>query len=127
VIDGIDHVLLSGPPGCEPEARLFYGGVLGLAEVPKPESLAGRGGCWFSAGAQQLHIGVEEPFNQASKAHPALTTHSIEEVASALEAAGCALRWDDALDGVDRFYVDDPFGNRIEIVGQPGELEAGPD
>jgi catechol 2,3-dioxygenase-like lactoylglutathione lyase family enzyme len=120
VIDGIDHVLLTGPPGCEPEARLFYGDVLGLAELRKPHSLAGRGGCWFAAGTQQLHIGIEEPFSPARKAHPALATRSIEEVASALESAGHSLRWDEALDG-DRFYVDDPFGNRIEI------LAAGPD
>ena len=127
MIDGIDHVMVSGPPGCEDEARLFYGGVLGLTEMPKPDSLAGRGGCWFTAGSQQLHVGIDDRFSPALKAHPALATRSIEEVASALEAADCSLQWDEALGGIERLYVDDPFGNRIEIVGHPGELEAGPD
>jgi len=116
VIQGIDHVLLSGPPGCEDDARLFYGGVLGLGEVEKPAALAGRGGCWFTAGAQQLHIGVEEPFAPARKAHPALATGDVEQVADALEAAGYAVRWDESIGGIDRFFVDDPFGNRLEIV-----------
>ena len=116
MIDGIDHVLVSAPLGCEADARRFYGDTLGLPELPKPDELGGRGGCWFAAGTQQLHVGVEEPFTPARKAHPALAARDVEQVADALEAAGHAVRWDTALDGVDRFFVDDPFGNRLEIV-----------
>ena len=116
---GLDHVQVAAPPGCEADARRFYGGVLGLAELPKPPALAGRGGAWFAVGSgQQLHVGVAEDFAPALKAHPALLVEvgALEAVAERLLEAGCEVRWDDALPGVARFYVDDPWGNRLELM-----------
>jgi len=112
----VDHVQLAMPPGGEAAARAFYAGVLGLEEQPKPPVLAARGGCWFSNGAVTLHLGVEEDFRPARKAHPALVVEDLDGLFRALEAAGCAVRPDDALPGVRRSYTDDPFGNRIELV-----------
>jgi len=114
----LDHVQLAAPPGCEDEARRFYGDLLGLPELPKPESLRARGGVWFAVGAQQLHIGVEEPFSPARKAHPALRVDpdSLDAMADRLRAAGVEPRWDEELPGVRRFYADDPWGNRIELL-----------
>jgi catechol 2,3-dioxygenase-like lactoylglutathione lyase family enzyme len=120
VITGIDHVQVAAPPGCEGDARRFYGSLLGLEEIEKPASLAGRGGAWFALGdsGQQLHVGVEEDFAPARKAHPALVVSlgGLELLAERLVEAGCEVRWDDALAGVARFYVDDPWGNRLELV-----------
>ena len=115
---GLDHVLLAAPPGCEAEARRFYGDLLGLSEVEKPEPLRRRGGVWFTLGAQQLHIGVEAQFSAALKAHPALRVADgrIGELAARLTAAGAEVRWDDELPGARRFYSKDPWGNRIELV-----------
>jgi catechol 2,3-dioxygenase-like lactoylglutathione lyase family enzyme len=120
VIAGIDHVQVAAPPGCEPQARAFYRDLLGMAELEKPAALAARGGCWFAAGAQQLHVGVAEPFTPAAKAHPALRVDTAEELhalADRVAAAGHAVSWDEALPGVERFYVADPFGNRLELLG----------
>lgn len=99
-------------------ARQFYGGLLMLEEVPKPGLLAGRGGVWFRVGAQQLHVGVETPFVPAAKAHPGLRVapHALDEMAARLSAAGIPPVWDDAIPEVRRFYVDDPWGNRIELL-----------
>jgi catechol 2,3-dioxygenase-like lactoylglutathione lyase family enzyme len=120
VIVGLDHVQLAAPPGCEEAARGFYGELLGLREVPKPAPLLARGGVWFElADRRQLHIGVERPFAPALKAHPALTVASraaLQALASELAAAGHEPRWDVDLPGVMRFYVDDPFGNRVELT-----------
>ena len=119
MIGGIDHVQVAAPPGCEEQARVFYGGLLGLPEVAKPQSLAGRGGCWFAVGGQQLHVGVAEPFSPAAKAHPALRVadaQALAELAERLAAGGHPVTWDDALPAVKRFYVADPFGNRLELL-----------
>lgn len=118
-IVGIDHVLLSMPRGAEATARDFYAGVLGLREVPKPPPLDTHGGCWFidpSNPAVSLHLGVEEPFAPARKAHVALLVDDLPELRATLEGAGCELRDDDADIGVRRFYAFDPFGNRLELV-----------
>jgi catechol 2,3-dioxygenase-like lactoylglutathione lyase family enzyme len=114
-ITGIDHVQVAAPLGCEAAARAFYGGLLGLAEVPKPEALAARGGCWFRAGAQELHVGVEESFTPARKAHPGLIADALATLADRLDAAGHEVSFDDAIPGAKRLYVADPFGNRLEI------------
>jgi catechol 2,3-dioxygenase-like lactoylglutathione lyase family enzyme len=115
---GLDHVQLAAPRGCEAEARRFYGDVLGLPEVAKPRSLQGRGGVWFSLGRQQLHVGVEEPFSPARKAHPALRVEpaELDTVAERLASAGSKVAWDDLLPGVRRFYTEDPWGNRVELL-----------
>jgi len=114
-VTGIDHVQVAAPPGCEAEARAFYGSLLGLEELPKPEPLAARGGCWFRAGAQELHVGVEEPFAPARKAHPGLVVNDLEALEARLAAAGVALALDTSLAGVARGHVADPFGNRLEL------------
>jgi catechol 2,3-dioxygenase-like lactoylglutathione lyase family enzyme len=113
---GIDHVQVAAPAGCEATARAFYGDLLGLAEVPKPASLAARGGVWFALGTQALHVGVEEGFRPAGRAHPALTCTDLDELAARLAAAGSPVSWDSEIPGVRRFYTSDPFGNRLEIV-----------
>ena len=113
----IDHVQVAGPPGCEPAARTFYGEILGLREISKPPGLADRGGVWFALGTQELHVGVEQDFRPAHRAHPALTSTSIDELAGRLATAGARVDWNDDIGGVRRFYTADPFGNRLEIVG----------
>jgi len=112
----IDHVQVAAPPGCEAAARSFYGDLLGLSELPKPPALAARGGVWFALGAQAIHVGVEEEFAPARKAHPALSCTDLDALAACLEAAGAPVRWDSDIPAVRRFYTADPFGNRLEIV-----------
>lgn len=115
----LDHVQVAAPPGCEPAAREFYGGLLGLNEVAKPNALAARGGVWFQLGEQQLHIGVEAAFVPATKAHPAIRTADSKQlaaIASRLERAGCPVSWDDGMLGLKRFYATDPWGNRLELM-----------
>jgi catechol 2,3-dioxygenase-like lactoylglutathione lyase family enzyme len=114
-VTGIDHVQVAAPAECEAEARAFYGGLLGLEELPKPEALADRGGCWFRAGAQELHVGVEEPFAPARKAHPGLVVGDLDGLAARLTGAGIEVSWDDAIPGTKRFHAADPFGNRLEF------------
>ena len=112
----LDHVQLAMPPGREAEARAFYAGLLGLPERDKPGVLAARGGCWFALGSVQVHLGVEEGFVPARKAHPAFRVDDLAALAAKLAAAGHPARHDAPLDGRDRLFVDDPFGNRIELV-----------
>jgi catechol 2,3-dioxygenase-like lactoylglutathione lyase family enzyme len=116
-VTGLDHVQVAAPPGCEAEARRFYGELLGLEEIDKPEELRARGGVWFRCGgAQQLHVGVERDFRAATKAHPALAADGLDELAARLAAGGAPVTWDDALPGTRRFYTADPWGNRIELL-----------
>jgi catechol 2,3-dioxygenase-like lactoylglutathione lyase family enzyme len=114
-VTGLDHVQVAAPPGCEAEARAFYGELLGLEELPKPEPLAARGGCWFRAGAQELHVGVEDRFAPARKAHPGLVVADLDALASTLGAHGIDVAYDDTIPGTKRFYAADPFGNRLEF------------
>jgi catechol 2,3-dioxygenase-like lactoylglutathione lyase family enzyme len=109
----IDHVQIAMPVGGEPIAREFYAGVLGLTEVPKPPVMAARGGCWFEAGPVVLHLGAEAAFVPAKKAHPALRLHGLREF---IEAAGLHATWSDEITGTVRCHIDDPFGNRIELI-----------
>lgn len=112
----IDHVQLAMPPGREAEARQFFGELLGLPEQPKPPQLAARGGVWFGEGDFKLHLGVEKDFRPARKAHPALQVRGLAVLAERLRAAGHQLVQDEPLEGYDRFFVHDPFGNRIELL-----------
>ncbi len=114
-IVGYDHVQVALPAGGEAAARNFYGGVLGMTEVPKPAALAVRGGCWFTAGAAVLHLGVEEPFSPARKAHPAFLVDDLDALADRLAAAGAPCTPADEIPGVRRFHTTDPFGNRLEF------------
>lgn len=112
----LDHVQLAMPPEGEAEAERFYAGLLGLERVPKPEALAARGGCWFQRGAVQLHLGAEAGFRPARKAHPALVVSGYDALCAKLRAAGVSVRPSEELPGVRRCHVDDPFGNRIELI-----------
>ncbi|TDL33075.1 glyoxalase [Jeotgalibacillus sp. S-D1] len=113
---GIDHVQLVAPKGHEDKAREFYTGLLGLKEVPKPENLRGRGGCWFSCGMQEIHIGTLEPFAAPKKAHPALVVEGLVELRDRLEKASYTIEEEEPIAGRDRLFVEDPFGNRIEFM-----------
>lgn len=116
MITGIDHVQLAVPAGSEDTARHYYGQVLGMTEIPKPPVLAKRGGCWFTSGGAVLHLGVEEPFAAAKKAHPAFLVTDLDALASALEELGASVtRSDGELPGIRRFHTFDPFGNRLEF------------
>jgi len=112
---GIDHVQVAIPRGGEDDARAFYGDLLGLEEIPKPESIRARGGAWFRAGAQELHLGVEEPFAPARKAHPGLVADDLDAIRARLAAAGVQFEDDAKIAGVDRLFVHDPFDNRLEL------------
>lgn len=116
MLAGIDHVQLAAPPGCEAEARRFFGGLLGLEELEKPEALRARGGVWFRVGAQELHVGVEDPFRPAAKAHPAFLVRAYDEAVKRLREAGAEPVADAAFPGVRRCYLTDPWGNRIELI-----------
>jgi catechol 2,3-dioxygenase-like lactoylglutathione lyase family enzyme len=117
-IVGLDHVQLAMPASREQDARAFYGGVLGLAEITKPSALCDRGGCWFTGRGVVLHLGVEDNFSPARKAHPAFVVADLRAARRDLEAAGVGVIEDDAL-GLRRFFADDPFGNRIEFIEDP--------
>ncbi len=117
----LHHVQIAAPSGCEAEARRFFRDLLGLRELEKPEALRSRGGAWFALdGGGQLHVGVEEPFAPARKAHPAfrLRDRELEELAARLEAAGERVEWDRTLTGVRRVYTADPWGNRLELLAE---------
>ena len=116
---GLDHVQLAAPPGCEVEARRFFGEVLGLRELPKPAEMAKRGGHWFECGAQQIHVGVEKDFRAAKKAHPAIRLKdeaALRALQARLHSAGTSTRDDDEIAESARFFAEDPWGNRLEFV-----------
>ncbi|HEU4734782.1 MAG TPA: VOC family protein [Kofleriaceae bacterium] len=112
----IDHVQLAIPPGGEPEARRFYGEVLGFTEVPKPEAMRARGGLWFQAGPVQIHLGVEADMRPSVKAHPALVVTDLASWLARLAAADCRWQEADEVPGTRRGHTWDPFGNRIELI-----------
>ena len=116
MIQSLHHVQLAMPKGEEDRARAFYVSVLGFHEVEKPEVLRGRGGAWFAAAAVEIHLGVEEKFASARKAHPAFRVASLAEAIKRLSDHGIEFRRDVDLPNIRRIYVDDPFGNRIELL-----------
>ena len=117
MISRLDHVQLAMPPGEEAAVRAFCGGTLGLEEVPKPDTLSGRGGVWFRIpDGGEVHYGVEQDFQPAKKAHPAFTSSRVDELAKKLTDSRYPVIWDDALLPRRRFYTADPSGNRIEIL-----------
>ena len=120
---GIDHVQLAMPSGREAEAQAFYEGLLGVQRVPKPPHLEVRGGCWFESDTVKIHLGVEDPFRPARKAHPALMVDGLAALVERLGAAGVTVRDDEPLEGYHRVYVDDPFGNRLELM-EPSALRS---
>jgi len=112
----IHHVQLAAPPTREAESRAFWVGVLGFAEIEKPEALVDRGGCWFRHGGIEVHVGVDDDFQPARKAHPGFLVRDLDELAQRLEDAGGAVTWDAHFPGMRRFYSQDPFGNRREFL-----------
>ena len=113
---GLDHVQLDMPPGQESEAEAFYSGLLGFVRIPKPEPMAQRGGCWFISGAAVVHLGVEADFRPAQKAHPALVVRDLAALSEHLTSHGVGVRPNpDQPEGAG-CYIDDPFGNRIELI-----------
>ena len=131
-IRGIDHVQLALPAGGEDDARAFYAGLLGFTEVPKPERLAGRGGCWFEAGEAKVHLGVDHDFRPARKAHPALLVRGLAALAARLRQVGVPVTpgperpSERATEEGDSVYVDDPFGNRVELLERSDTLRDRP-
>lgn len=114
-LSALDHVQIAMPAGQEAAARQFYRDLLGLSEIPKPASLAKRGGVWFQGAGFQVHLGVEQDFQPAKKAHPCFRTRNLDRLQQALESAGVATIPDSEIPGVRRFYANDPFGNRLEF------------
>jgi catechol 2,3-dioxygenase-like lactoylglutathione lyase family enzyme len=112
----LDHVQLAMPAGREDEARAFYQGILGIPEISKPPHLAARGGCWFEDGDLKVHLGVDKDFVPARKAHPAFIVDALRDLVKRLQDAGYNVVADQPLEGFDRVYADDPFGNRIELM-----------
>ena len=112
----LHHVQLAIPPASEDQCRAFWGGILGMDEVEKPPVLAARGGCWFRGGGVEVHLGVENDFTPARKAHPGILVSNLRELATSLEAGGVEVTWDGEFPGHDRFYAADPFGNRLEFL-----------
>lgn len=115
---GIDHVQLAAPEGCEQAARSFFADLLGWVEIPKPENLRKRGGVWFQCGTHQVHIGVQKDFVAATKAHPAFRVQNVDSLREYLLQKNIQVINDEARanEGVKRFYLNDPFGNRLEFL-----------
>lgn len=119
-IAGIDHVQVAIPPGADDAARAFYGGVLGLPETPKPAPLNASGGMWFVTGVTQLHIGAQAGFVPAKKAHPAFIVQDFDAYCALLQERGVLVRKEPQVAGRRRAGIEDPFGNRIELIAAAG-------
>jgi catechol 2,3-dioxygenase-like lactoylglutathione lyase family enzyme len=119
LIVGLDHAFITIPSGGEDDARRFYGKLLGLDEIAKPEGLSESPGVWFRAGGQELHLGSDEGHEATKRPHPGFRVESVaalEKLAQRVEAAGVDAKWDERIEGRKRFYVRDPFGNRVELL-----------
>jgi len=120
-ITQIDHVQLAMPAGEEAAARAFFTDLLGLPEKPKPPNLAERGGCWFESETVKIHLGVAQDFRPAKKAHPALLVTDLRSLVRTMARAGVRLVDDEPMEGYDRVYAYDPFGNRLELMERKGD------
>ena len=116
MLANIHHIQLAMPAGGEHEARTFYRDLFGLEEKEKPDELKKRGGCWFEDGSLRVHLGVDENFIPARKAHPCFQVQEFEVLREKLQTAGLETTNAGSIDGLSRFFVNDPFGNRIEIM-----------
>lgn len=116
MVTAVDHVRLAAPPGSEDALRAYCTDALGMTGIPKPPALAARGGCWFQAGTVQLHLGIEQDFRPAQKAHPGLRVTGIDAYAARLEAHGAPVTRDGDLPGHRRCFSEDPVGNRLEFL-----------
>ena len=115
-LTGIDHIQIAAPSGSEDAARTFYGDLLGMEEISKPENLKRRGGCWFQCGLHEVHIGIQQDFMPAKKAHPGFTVNALEQLKIRLEEADYMISEEPPIEGRSRFFTHDPFGNRIEFL-----------
>lgn len=115
-LTGIDHIQIAAPSGSEDVARTFYGDLLGMEEISKPENLKRRGGCWFQCGLHEVHIGIQQDFMPAKKAHPGFTVNALEQLKIRLEEADYMISEEPPIEGRSRFFTHDPFGNRIEFL-----------
>ena len=116
---GVDHVQLAAPVGAEGEARKFFGGILGMREIPRPASHRERPGVWFACGTQELHVGFDPNFAPAKKAHPAIRVSEVAALQKLLTQAGVDFRVvEEDVPGATQVYVEDPFGNRIEFISR---------
>ena len=115
-VEHIDHVQLAMPPGAEAQAEAFYQDILGIPRVAKPPELEARGGCWFERDGLRVHLGVEDGFRPARKAHPALRVEDLAALCRLLDDSGYPTRRTEDVPGKPQWYVDDPFGNRIELI-----------
>ncbi len=115
-IIGIDHVQLAMPAGQEEQARRFYRDVLGLPETPKPPDLAKRGGCWFETDRVKIHLGIDKDFHPATKAHPGLLVSDLQAIMERCRERGFVIVDDAPLEGYQRIFINDPFGNRLELM-----------
>jgi catechol 2,3-dioxygenase-like lactoylglutathione lyase family enzyme len=122
----IHHVQLAAPANSESTSRAFWVGILGFVEIDKPAALADRGGCWFRRDRIEVHVGVEEDFHPARKAHPGFLVRDLNELAQRLERAGGPVSWDADFTGMRRFYSQDPFGNRLEFLEASAGWALGP-
>ena len=122
-IHGVHHVQIAIPAGGEDTSRAFYGELLGLTEVAKPEPLVSRGGCWFRGSNIEIHLGVDPEFRPARKSHLAVVVDDLERAKQQLATSGVAISEDDFEIGFRRFYATDPFGNRLEFVAAEGPPE----
>jgi catechol 2,3-dioxygenase-like lactoylglutathione lyase family enzyme len=113
---GPHHVQLAIPPGSEERCRHFYVDVLGMSELRKPPALAARGGLWVRADRLEIHLGVEQDFRPARKAHPGIIVADLDALARRLEAHDVEITWDGEFPGFRRFYVHDNLGNRLEFL-----------
>ena len=112
----LDHIQIAIPKGGEAQCRAFWAALVGLREIPKPQALQARCGLWFALAGSELHLGVEEPFSPALKAHPGFCTTDISALAARFETAGHDMVWDTVIEGRKRFFANDPFGNRLEFL-----------
>lgn len=115
---GLHHVQIAMPAGAEDAARHFYGTLLGLEPIAKPANLASRGGVWFQTATLPVHLGIDPEFVPAKKAHVAFEVPDLDGLRSRLKEAEIHIVEDESLEGFDRFYVSDPFGNRVECLSR---------
>jgi len=116
LITGLDHVQIEAPAGCEAQARAFFGVFLGLPELVKPEALRRNGGVWFGLpDGRQLHVGVAPEFVPRMKGHPGLRCDDLAAFTAHCDRHGMPYRADQEA-GVARVFLQDPFGNRLEVV-----------
>ena len=114
-IIGIDHVQIAAPKALESECLKFYRVVLALPEIEKPDELRARGGAWFQVGPLQMHVGIDPDASPSSKRHICFLVRDISAAKAAIQSHGGTIDSEGVAEGLKRFFIRDPAGNRIEI------------